>query len=58
MSCVNYVERYHFFDVQMSNPAIQNDFSYYRRTMNRRKMVGPGRIEGVNLFIQYKPLYI
>ena len=23
----------------MSNPQIQNDFSYYRRTLNRRKMV-------------------
>ena len=22
----------------MTNPAIQNDFSYYRRTLNRRKM--------------------
>jgi len=25
--------------LQMTNPAIQNDFSYYRRTLNRRKMV-------------------
>ena len=24
---------------QMRSPAIQNDFSYYRRTLNRRKMV-------------------
>lgn len=23
---------------QMTNPAIQNDFSYYRRTLNRKKM--------------------
>lgn len=22
----------------MTNPAIQNDFSYYRRTLSRRKM--------------------
>lgn len=27
-----------FDEMKMSNPAIQNDFSYYRRTMNRRKM--------------------
>jgi hypothetical protein len=28
-----------FDELKMSNPQIQNDFSYYRRTMNRRKMV-------------------
>lgn len=27
-----------FDELKMSNPAIQNDFSYYRRTLNRRKM--------------------
>lgn len=27
-----------FDDLKMTNPAIQNDFSYYRRTLNRRKM--------------------
>jgi len=33
-----------FDDLKMVNPAIQNDFSYYRRTLNRRKIQ---RIEGV-----------
>ncbi|XP_071965378.1 CYFIP-related Rac1 interactor B-like [Antedon mediterranea] len=28
-----------FDDLKMTNPAIQNDFSYYRRTLNRKKMV-------------------
>ncbi|XP_003389590.1 PREDICTED: protein FAM49A-like [Amphimedon queenslandica] len=27
-----------FDDLKMGNPQIQNDFSYYRRTLNRRKM--------------------
>ena len=27
-----------FDDLKMNNPQIQNDFSYYRRTLNRRKM--------------------
>lgn len=27
-----------FDDLKMTNPAIQNDFSYYRRTLSRRKM--------------------
>jgi hypothetical protein len=27
-----------FDDLKMNNPAIQNDFSYYRRTLNRMKM--------------------
>eukprot|EP01136_Pigoraptor_vietnamica_P013064 Opistho-1_new@53655 len=27
-----------FDDLKMTNPAIQNDFSYYRRTLNRMKM--------------------
>jgi hypothetical protein len=27
-----------FDDLKMTNPAIQNDFSYYRRTLNRRRM--------------------
>jgi len=27
-----------FDDAKMVNPAIQNDFSYYRRTLNRMKM--------------------
>ena len=27
-----------FDDLKMSNPSIQNDFSYYRRTLNRRRM--------------------
>lgn len=25
-------------EIKMSNPAIQNDFSYYRRTVSKRKM--------------------
>ena len=25
---------------QMTNPAIQNDFSYYRRTLSRMRMAG------------------
>lgn len=27
-----------FDDLKMNNSAIQNDFSYYRRTLNRMKM--------------------
>lgn len=27
-----------FDDLKMTNPSIQNDFSYYRRTLSRRKM--------------------
>merc|ERR1712125_234791 len=27
-----------FDDLKMVNPAIQNDFSYYRRTLNRMKL--------------------
>jgi len=29
-----------FDDLKMNNPAIQNDFSYYRRTLSRMKMTG------------------
>jgi len=29
-----------FDDLKMTNPAIQNDFSYYRRTLSRLKMSG------------------
>lgn len=28
-----------FDDLKMTNPVIQNDFSYYRRTQNRRRMI-------------------
>lgn len=31
---------YSFDSCKMSNPNIQNDFSYYRRTMNRKKLYG------------------
>jgi len=31
-----------FDDLKMNNPAIQNDFSYYRRTLSRLKMQDPG----------------
>lgn len=31
---------YSFDSCKMSNPDIQNDFSYYRRTMNRKKLYG------------------
>lgn len=31
--------------LQMNNPSIQNDFSYYRRTMSRKRLVsGKGRL--------------
>lgn len=30
-----------FDDLKMTNPAIQNDFSYYRRTLSRMKMTNP-----------------
>ena len=30
-----------FDDMKMTNPAIQNDFSYYRRTLSRMKMTNP-----------------
>lgn len=31
-----------FDEMKMNNPAIQNDFSYYRRTLNRMKMANAG----------------
>ncbi|KAK6179168.1 hypothetical protein SNE40_011588 [Patella caerulea] len=34
-----------FDDLKMTNPAIQNDFSYYRRTLSRRKMANEDDIE-------------
>lgn len=34
-----------FDDLKMSNPAIQNDFSYYRRTLSRMKMNPNGDID-------------
>lgn len=34
-----------FDDLKMTNPVIQNDFSYYRRTQSRRRMVTSDRIE-------------
>lgn len=34
-----------FDDLKMTNPAIQNDFSYYRRTMSRMKMNGVQDLE-------------
>lgn len=33
-----------FDDLKMTNPAIQNDFSYYRRTLNRMKMVSEQQV--------------
>lgn len=33
-----------FDDLKMNNPAIQNDFSYYRRTLNRRRMEDPEQV--------------
>jgi len=36
-----------FDDLKMSNPAIQNDFSYYRRTLSRMKMHDPSADDGV-----------
>lgn len=36
-----------FDDLKMTNPAIQNDFSYYRRTLSRMKMHDPGSDSGV-----------
>jgi len=32
-----------FDDLKMTNPAIQNDFSYYRRSLNRLKMAKGGK---------------
>jgi hypothetical protein len=34
-----------FDDLKMTNPAIQNDFSYYRRTLSRMKMAGDENID-------------
>jgi hypothetical protein len=31
-----------FDDLKMNNPSVQNDFSYYRRTLSRMKMKDPG----------------
>eukprot|EP00300_Choanocystis_sp_HF-7_P027922 c33222_g1_i1.p1 GENE.c33222_g1_i1~~c33222_g1_i1.p1 ORF type:complete len:322 (+),score=75.21 c33222_g1_i1:156-1121(+) len=36
---MNFVLR--FDDAKMGNPAIQNDFSFYRRTLNKMKMTDP-----------------
>jgi len=36
---MNFVLR--FDDSKMTNPAIQNDFSFYRRTLNKMKMTDP-----------------
>eukprot|EP00030_Apusomonadida_sp_AF-17_P007374 a841062_1667.p1 GENE.a841062_1667~~a841062_1667.p1 ORF type:complete len:347 (-),score=133.91 a841062_1667:89-1051(-) len=36
---MNFVLR--FDDAKMTNPAIQNDFSFYRRTLNKMKMTNP-----------------
>lgn len=34
-----------FDDLKMTNPAIQNDFSYYRRTLSRRKLANEDEIQ-------------
>lgn len=34
-----------FDELKMTNPAIQNDFSYYRRTLSRRKMANEDEIQ-------------
>ncbi|XP_059155205.1 CYFIP-related Rac1 interactor B-like [Physella acuta] len=34
-----------FDDIKMTTPAMQNDFSYYRRTLNRRKMANEDEIQ-------------
>uniref|UniRef100_T1JF15 CYRIA/CYRIB Rac1 binding domain-containing protein n=1 Tax=Strigamia maritima TaxID=126957 RepID=T1JF15_STRMM len=34
-----------FDDLKMTNPAIQNDFSYYRRTMSRLRMCNQEEVE-------------
>ncbi|KAH9515368.1 Protein fam49b [Bulinus truncatus] len=34
-----------FDDLKMTTPAIQNDFSYYRRTLSRRKMANEDEIQ-------------
>lgn len=34
-----------FDDLKMTTPAIQNDFSYYRRTLNRRKLANEDEIQ-------------
>jgi len=40
-----------FDDLKMTNPAIQNDFSYYRRSLNRLKMAKGGK-DAANLTIK------
>ncbi|KAJ8389190.1 hypothetical protein AAFF_G00122100 [Aldrovandia affinis] len=37
-----------FDELKMTNPAIQNDFSYYRRTLNRMRIKNVPAIEGEN----------
>ena len=39
----------------MTNPAIQNDFSYYRRTLSRRKMANEVRL-GLEIKLGYRLL--
>lgn len=36
-----------FDDLKMTNPAIQNDFSYYRRTLSRMKMSNAAALDDV-----------
>ncbi|XP_076462433.1 CYFIP-related Rac1 interactor B-like isoform X2 [Babylonia areolata] len=38
-----------FDDLKMTTPAIQNDFSYYRRTLSRRKMANEDEIQSGEL---------
>jgi len=38
-----------FDDLKMVNPAIQNDFSYYRRTLNRKKIT---KVDNLNITIR------
>ncbi|XP_071807453.1 CYFIP-related Rac1 interactor B-like [Asterias amurensis] len=39
-----------FDDLKMTNPSIQNDFSYYRRTLSRIKMQDPSEQSGDRTF--------
>jgi len=46
MVCLKLINFYNIniINIQMTNPAIQNDFSYYRRTLSRNK--------GVSIYIR------
>lgn len=46
-----------FDDLKMTNPAIQNDFSYYRRTLSRMKMASQDNTGDTSLAVNNEMAY-